>query len=120
VNRSEVRSAWIENQVLASERAEASKQSQEALLAVFDRYRELSDQDRAVVDELLAEQAASSDENARFDALAVIGEFRVVSALPALRSLAERLETQDSPGAPYEWAKVNRLIGLLVEQPSGG
>ena len=80
----------------------------------------IREEERPVVDRLLAEQVESPDEKVRFDALAMIREFRIVSALPALRSLADRLERQDAPGTPFEWAKVNRLIGLLIEQPSSG
>jgi hypothetical protein len=120
VNSAEVRRAWIDYQAEASTKAETNKQSQEAFLALFPRYRALSDPEREVANELLTEQVDSSDENVRFDALAIIREFRIVSTLPALRSLADRLERLDTPGAPFEWAKVNRLIGLLVEQRNGG
>ena len=59
---------------------------------------------------------ASKDETVnRFDTLALVREFRITVALPALRVLAGWLEPQHSPGAPYEWAKVNRLIGVLTE-----
>jgi len=81
---------------------------------MFAHYRALGDAERNVVDDLLAEQVISSDENVRFDALATVREFRIRSALPALRVLAQRLEHEASTGAPYEWAKVNRLIGHLV------
>jgi hypothetical protein len=110
-----VRRAWLQYRDDATARAEANKQSQEALFDLFSRYRGLSEDEKRVVDDLLAEQVNSSEENIRFDALAVIREFRIQSALPALRTLAERLEGGSSPGAPYEWTKVNRLIGLLVE-----
>jgi hypothetical protein len=99
----------------ASDQAVAAKQSQAALVALFDHYRGLSADDRVIVDRLLAEQVASDDATDRFDALAVIGEFRVTSALPALRALADRLAVAPGPSAPYEWAKVNRLIGLLTD-----
>jgi hypothetical protein len=55
-------------------------------------------------------------ESARFLPLFLIREFGIVSALPALRVLADWLETQDTPGAPYEWAKVNRVLGAPVER----
>jgi hypothetical protein len=100
-----------------SARAIANKRSQEAVLVMADSYRSLAPDDRVVVDELLSEQLASEDETVRFDALALIREFRIAAALPALRGLANWLETQDWPGAPYEWAKVNRLIGVLGEPP---
>ena len=97
MNRAEVRAAWL-----------------------FARYRTLSGQEREIVDQLLAEQVESPVANVSFDALAVIREFRVVSALPALRSLADRLEREASVAAPFEWSKVNQVVGLLVELQAGG
>lgn len=118
MNRDEVRSAWVKDHEQASSRALTNKRTEDVFLALFARYRGLSDPDREVVDDLLVEEAGSSDENVRCDALAVIREFRIDSALQALRILADRLETMDTPGAPYEWAEVNQLIGLLVERNS--
>lgn len=60
------------------------------------------------------EQVLSDEENVRFDALSLIEDFKIRSAVPALRKLADRLEHQDQPGAPYEWAKVKRILGNLV------
>jgi hypothetical protein len=99
-------------------RATANKQPQEALLTGAARYRKLPDEDRTVVNELLAEQLTSPEEDVRFLALALIEDFEILSALPALRRLANWLETQQWPGAPYEWAKVNRIIARLAN-PSG-
>jgi hypothetical protein len=101
MSAADVRSAWLQMRDEVSAMAVANKQSQEAVLAMAERYRSLSEDERAVVDRLLS-------------------EFRITTALPALRVLADRLETQHSPGAPYEWAKVNRLIALLVEPPESG
>jgi hypothetical protein len=78
-------------------------------------YRSLTAVDRHEVDQLLAEQLSSQDETERFDAIALIGEFTITTALPALRRLADRLETETWPGAPYEWAKVNRLVGKMAD-----
>jgi len=68
-----------------------------------------------VFDSLLSEQLRASDEMFRLGALALIGEFKISSTLPALRELADWLERQDWPGPPYEWAKVNRLVAGLAE-----
>jgi hypothetical protein len=73
----------------------------------------LSEQERAVIDHLLAEQLASDDGSIRFDALALIDEFRITSALPALRQLAMRLETERDWQAPFERKKVIRIIDQL-------
>jgi hypothetical protein len=113
VNEADVRRTWLLFQKDVGNRRQASKQSHLALFDMYERYRTLSPQDRCVVNCVLIEQVGSPDENVRFDALAVIEEFSIDAALPALRALADRLEDEPSPGAPYEWAKVNRLIGNL-------
>jgi hypothetical protein len=110
----DVRTDWLRMRDEVSASAMANKQSQEAVLVMIERYRLLSEEERVVVDQLLCEQLASDDETVRFDALALIHEFRITAALPALRTLADWLEAQNSPGAPYEWAKVNRIIGRVT------
>jgi hypothetical protein len=109
-----------------SDRAAASKDPNAALPIIAAMYAQLSDDERAVINELLVEQLAPDEpvagapwsvgESARFLPLFLIREFGIASALPGLRVLADWLETQDTPGAPYEWAKVNRVIGVLVER----
>jgi hypothetical protein len=96
------------------------KASSEALLELYQRYAELSPSDRAEVDQLLAESLLSEDANVRFDALALIAEFHIASALPELRVLAKRLPRSKSPGAPYELAKVQRIIDVLGNSHDGG
>lgn len=107
--------AWIRFKRKVNDQAVAEKQSQAALFALFERYSALSQDAREVIDDLLVRDLESDSEMDRFDALAMIREFRITSALPNLRALADRLALADNPGAPYEWAKVNRLVALLVE-----
>jgi hypothetical protein len=97
----------------------AAKQAQESPAGLARAYRRLSSDDRAIVDGLLVEQVQSEDEAVRFDALHLVREFDIQSAIPALRALADRLETENRPGAPYEWAKVNRILGGLVAGGAG-
>ena len=106
-------------------KAAATKDPQIALPIIAARYGQLSDDARAVVDRLLAQQLEPSEpragepwyvgENARFLPLFLIREFRIVSALPALRALTDWLETQETPGAPYEWTEVNGIIGSFAQ-----
>jgi len=91
----------------------AEKDSQGALFALFEVYRRLDTADRAVVERWMGREALLGEEVDRFDAIAMIREFRVVSALAGLRQLEERLMGSDSPGAPFERAKVGRLIAYL-------
>jgi hypothetical protein len=127
VSADEVRASW-RNYCDQVETA-AGKDPNSVPPRIAEQYQRLSKDDRAVVDRLLAEQLQPKDpapdepwyedENVRFIPEFLIDEFRITSALPALRALANWLESQDTPGAPYEWAKVNRIIGKLVESPSG-
>ena len=71
---------------------------------------------------MVAEWVESEDAGLRFDALAIVNKYRLVHAVPALRRLQARLESDTSPGAPYEWAKVTRILGNLTApgvSPSG-
>jgi len=115
MSSADVRQAWMRFRDEVSARAMENKQSQEAVLALAARYRSLSGEERIVVDDMLAEQLGSEDETVRFDALALIADFEIRSTVPALRRLADWLESQAWPGAPYEWAKVNRVIRALTQ-----
>jgi hypothetical protein len=115
MSAAEVREAWIEARDEAIARAMANKQSQDALSGMAQLYRSLSADDRPVVDQLLSDELNSDDATVRFDALSLIADFTIRTALPALRELSDWLESQRTPGAPYERAKVSRLIALLDE-----
>ena len=95
-------------------RFRAANDAHGAILELFRQYRALSPSERGQVDELLAESLESSDADIRFDALVLIDEFNIVSALPHLRSLAEQLPRKLDPGAPFELAKVNRIMERLI------
>lgn len=111
----DVRAMWSRIRDEADAAAQASKNSHGAVLELSQRYKSLDPQQREIVDEILTEWVLSDDETKRFDALALIDEYRVRSALAALRTLAARLEGGTGPGAPYEWAKVNRIIAALAD-----
>lgn len=96
--------------------ARASKMSQAVVIGLSRRYRALDESERSEVDGVLAEWVLSEDEGERFDAMAVITDHKIKNAVPALRELGERLEASDAPGAPFEWAKVNRILGKLREE----
>ena len=99
----------------ASAHADFMKEPQEALRALAVMYRGISAEERLEVDQLLAEQLASRYSSERFDALSVISDFKISSAVPALRRLADWLETETRPMAPYERDKV---IGIIDNMPA--
>lgn len=97
------------------EMAEASKDSHSAVFALQNLYRDFSPQERRAADQVIMEWILSDDDDKKvFDGLALIDEFRISSAVPALRQLADRFSLSDSVSAPYSWAKVNRIIGRLT------
>ncbi|MEA3502605.1 MAG: hypothetical protein U9R47_07505, partial [Actinomycetota bacterium] len=69
--------------------------------------------DRAEVERVLCQWAESGDDLRRFTALAVIDRRGIASAVPTLRRLAAMFEAAQGPSAPYDWAKVNRILGRL-------
>lgn len=98
MSATEVRDSWEEFWRQVDQEYIGAKDSQGALAALFDRYRDLQPDERTVVDQLLGEKLASSDENVRFDALALVREFNIRSTGPQLRKLATRLSTDKAPG----------------------
>ena len=85
-----------------------------AIIRLSASFGTLPEPDRQAATEELIEWLQSDDERLRYDACFIIGEHRLRAAAPALQELAERLEQTGAPGAPYEWAKVNRLLAGLT------
>lgn len=94
--------------------AVASKSSHEAYIELTALYGRFGSDERTIAETVLIDWLESDDESKRWDAEALIRDHRVVAAIPALRALADKLEESVEPGAPYEWAKVNRLLGHLA------
>ena len=82
-------------------------------------YQRFDIEERTMANQVLAEWILSDDEDLRFDALSLINDFKIVSAIPALRELATRLESTNTPGAPFERMKVQRIIRNLAEGGEG-
>jgi hypothetical protein len=93
--------------------AQAARFSHEALLRLTDFYRRLDEDDRQVVDEALASWVLEGDERRRFDALALIDEFGIRSALPALEEELARLADAVGASVPTDRAKLERIIAGL-------
>jgi hypothetical protein len=81
---------WIEMRSAASRMAESVKQPQLVTLELAENYRRLDPSEREEIDRYLGVQALSADETERFDALALINEFRIVSAIDKLMELTAR------------------------------
>jgi hypothetical protein len=97
----------------ADEEATSLKDPYLALDQLRSLYRQFDASERTMADRLLAEWVLSNDEKVRFEALVLIDDFHIKTAIPALRELAVRLASTDTPGAPYEQQKVNRIMAEL-------
>ena len=108
------REAWEQFWVRVDAETKAEKLSQAALFELSQYYRSLQVIERQTIDALLGEWVLSDNESKRFDALALIDEHRISSALPALEELRRRLDKSRGPGASFEKAKVERIVASLT------
>jgi len=108
------REMWAYRQA-ADKDANALKESNLAWEWLRDLYRKFDAEERKLADQVLEEWVLSDDENVRYDALVLIGDFRIMRAIPVLRELAARLRHSNAPGAPYELQKVNRILNDLSD-----
>jgi len=106
----EIRSQMVAFRLSVDEEARALKDSYLALDRLHQLYRRFDVNEREMAEQVLTEWALSMDENVRFDALALIDDFKIASAVPALQTLLAHLASATSPGAPYEIKKVARII----------
>lgn len=97
-------------------RAELNKDSGEPMASVAAFVAAQDADGRARVEQEIARWAERGDALRRFTALAVIDRLSLRSAIPTLRHLANRFESAEGPSAPYDWAKVNRILGRLIRQ----
>jgi hypothetical protein len=97
----------------ANREATELKDSFLALDRLYAWYRRLDDDRRGLADDNLASWLHSPDEAKRFDAIALVREFGIVSAIPALRDLGRRLQANPNASARFEREKVEGLVAEL-------
>ncbi len=98
--------------------ARSLKDSYLALDRLHNLYEKFNFEERALANEVLQEWALSDDEGVRFDALALIDDFKISSAVPALKALADRLVSSSAIGASFELHKVDRILKDLGQTHS--
>lgn len=110
----DARERWEQFWARIDAETKAQKASHAAVFELSRYYLALSTAERQIIDALLAEWVLSDEESKRFDALALIDEHRIRSALPALEELREKLNKSREAGAPFEKAKVDRIVAALI------
>jgi hypothetical protein len=96
------------------EEASKFKYSHLAVERLFALYQKFDAEERRMADQVLTEWVVSEDPGMRFDAKALVHEFEIVKAIPALQQLAQRLASSRAVGAPGELEVVDRIIGDLT------
>jgi hypothetical protein len=107
--RTEMESFW--ESVVAS--GGRQKDAMFALDELSKLYRDFNEHERQIGDRVISGWVTSDSEGKRFDALFMIGEFQIVSAVDALRLLSQKLTKSNAPGAPFELQKVRRILSKL-------
>jgi hypothetical protein len=79
---------------------------------MYALYRKFDAEERALADQVLAEWVLLED-SMQFVTLALIEDFRITKAIPALQKLAKRLTSSRAPGARFELEKVSQIIADL-------
>lgn len=97
----------------ASQQADDLKDPMLAPERMMATYFSLDPEEQELADRVFAEWILGVDEMKRFDALALIGELRIASAAPELKTLVHIHESSDEPGASFELAKVQNLLREL-------
>lgn len=89
------------------------KNSQGALLTFMELYQSLDADKRGWADHIIVEWLDSQNERRRFDALAMVDHFRIRAAIKQLRSHESVLAASKDHQAPYELAKIRRILVRL-------
>lgn len=111
----EARLDWLREWEGINRRYVEARLTQGALAELAKRYTKLEPDERLAVDGLLAESLLSTVDWRRFDALALISQFRIRSALPTLEELCRRLARSTDPGAPFDLRRTREIIEKLCE-----
>jgi len=93
--------------------AMVQKNSTGALCELIKLYERLDGGDRILADEAITEWIQSTNARKRFDALALVDQFRIQAAIPQLEAAETKLQRRTDPEAPYELAKVKRILERL-------
>lgn len=93
-----------------------AKLSQGAVLDLSRLYRGWDAGAQQMARQAFARWLDSTNARKRFDALALIREFSVIEAVPALQRLKTKLEREAGPEPAFELRKVNDVLRALADQ----
>lgn len=102
----------------ANRRATELKDPIHTLERVAGMYRRLDSVDHDYANRVFDEWLLSHDEAKRYVSVALIREFGIETARPALQELINMLRASDDPGAPFEREKVEGVLTKLGAEGS--
>ena len=91
------------------------KESHGSVMELMKLYRRFDDDEETMAKHVIVEWLRSAEPRKQFDALALVDQFVIVEALPTLRELQAEAEERTDHEAPYEWARLNRIVGRLTQ-----
>lgn len=106
---------WHETAVEARALVDSGRDPMAPVELLSELYSALADDERDVADALLAEDLLSDDSGVRYDALWIVNDLAIKSAVPALQALASRLAASAELDATFELQKVGRLLQKLTD-----
>ena len=109
--RQEMNDYWarIDNEAIEK------KESHGAVMELMKLYRRFDDGEQRMARDVIVEWLRSPEPRKQFDALALVDEFLIVDALSTLRELQSGAEERTDHEAPYDWTRLNRIVGRLSE-----
>jgi len=120
VSRTDLRTAldrlWLE----ITERAARSRDMDGVLPAFAGVYDSLDASERLIADDLIVEWVMSDDPGRRYVGLGLVARFGIRNAVPSLTELLNRLDEAEDPSAPYDAAKINRILQQFDAAQLGG
>ena len=93
----------------------AAKEPNVATVAILSYYRGLPPGERESADAEISAWLLSEDGGQRFDAMALVEDFRIAKAVPNLLELARRLRGREGPEARYELEKAEQILRQFDE-----
>jgi len=108
--RERLERSWLELDRSLAER----KDSHGTVTALIHLYRTFSSEERSLANHVICDWLTSATSRKQFDALVLVDEFQIKEAIPVLRALQRQFEQRNDHQAPYDWARVNRILARLA------
>ena len=87
------------------------------LLQIKRLYESATPEGRVAMRQVIVAWLNSDDSADRYDGLWLTDELKVMAGIPRLRELLVEAEQRTDHEAPYEWSKLNGILGRVLGAP---